>query len=215
MAFPKQVGQAAAMGVAVAYSSVFCFWGQVSPLSRQGSAVLAMSIGTAVCVNLVMLFRDLVEMVESSDSNVRSADERLKYMEIRMMNSEMEPYECVRQISQAIRAWKPQLSKAYAARQTVDWIVLWMRSFTKRYNHAPADKLVAWMVQLAVEQGKLDTEKSTMYWESLRDLWGRTMLSAAGAEAHFAEKRVPLSELLYAEEVGPDERTEMCGHNEP
>ena len=109
MAFSKQVGQATAMGVAVAYSSAFCCWGQVSPLSWQGSAVLAMSIGTAVCVNIAMLFRDLVEMVESSGSNVRSADERLKYMEIRMMNSEMEPYECVRQISTAVREWTPHV----------------------------------------------------------------------------------------------------------
>ena len=173
-----------------------------------------MSIGTAVCVNLVMLFRDLVEVVESRASNVSSADERLKYMELRMMNSEMEPYECVRQISNAIRAWEPHLCEVYAARQTVDWIVLWMRSFTNRYSHAPADKLVAWMVQLAVEKVKLDPEKSTMYWESLGDLWEHTMLSSAGAKAHFAEERAPLSVLLLTEDLGPDERLEMRGHNE-
>ena len=200
-------GLAQALICAVCYLAAAFSVSGVSPFSIEGSAMAAMSLGTSVVIYLGVMTDKLYEASQQKSYEVTSIEQRLRYIERRLMNSEMAPYELLRQITNVLSEWDPATDQSYGARKTIHCVSIWMRSFFNRFRVAPSEQLLAFLVQLSAEQSYMDGEKRTLFWEKMREQWPVQMRTYRQALNQFSLPRQQYGQLQMTD----NEELEMSG----
>ena len=149
----------------------------------------------------------LYEASQQKSYEVTSIEQRLRYIERRLMNSEMAPYELLRQITNVLSEWDPATDQNYGARKTIHWVSIWLRSFFNRFQVPPSERLLEFLVKKSVEESYMDGEKLTLFWDKMQEQWPVLMSRYQQTLDSFGQPRPSYDEL----QMTPAETLEMSG----